>query len=299
MRVHHINCGCMCPVGGPLFDGYSRGLTATLVCHCLLIETERDGLVLVDTGFGTRDVEEPGSHLSGFFRFLNNIKLDKQATAVARVRSLGFAPQDVRHIVLTHLDFDHAGGLEDFPGAKVHVMQREMDAARTARGFITSRRYRPIQWEAVRDWEFYEPGGDSWFGFEGAQELRGLPPELVYVPLAGHTAGHAGVAVREDERWLLHAGDAYFYHGEIFRVRHRCPPGLRFYQQMMEVDRRTRLANQRRLRHLHQEHGDEVRIFCAHDAEELEQLQARQVVNSSQKRRKLEAAQLQEEPQHV
>lgn len=49
MRVHHLNCGCMCPLGGPLMDGFSRSPTARLICHCLLVETER-GLVLVDTG---------------------------------------------------------------------------------------------------------------------------------------------------------------------------------------------------------------------------------------------------------
>jgi hypothetical protein len=38
MRIHHLNCGCMCPVGGRLWDGVSRGLTANLVCHCQLIE---------------------------------------------------------------------------------------------------------------------------------------------------------------------------------------------------------------------------------------------------------------------
>jgi hypothetical protein len=50
MRIHHVSCGTMCPVGGRLVDGFSRGLTAKLVCHCLLVETEQ-GLVLVDTGF--------------------------------------------------------------------------------------------------------------------------------------------------------------------------------------------------------------------------------------------------------
>jgi glyoxylase-like metal-dependent hydrolase (beta-lactamase superfamily II) len=299
MRVHHINCGCMCPVGGPLFDGYSRSLTATLVCHCLLIETDEDGLVLVDTGFGSRDVEEPQKHLSGFFRALNNIQLEHRYTAVERVRSLGFSPEDVRHIVLTHLDFDHAGGLEDFPDATVHVMQREMDAARSARGFITPRRYRPVQWETVSNWEFYEPGGDTWFGFEGAQQLSGLPPELLFIPLAGHTAGHAGIAVEQDDGWLLHAGDAYFYHGEIARARHRCPPGLRFYQQMMEVDRSARMVNQRRLRRLYRDHSREVRIFCAHDAEELEKLQERQMHRRRSSRTEREAPHFHEESQHV
>jgi len=36
---------------------------------------------------------------------------------------------DVRHIVLTHLGFDHAGGLDDFPAATVHLLRQESDHA--------------------------------------------------------------------------------------------------------------------------------------------------------------------------
>ncbi|NIU60599.1 MAG: MBL fold metallo-hydrolase, partial [Pseudomonas stutzeri] len=110
MRIHHLNCGCMCPLGGALFDGFSKGLTAQLVCHCLLLETDQHGLVLVDTGFGTEDVRRPGERLSPFFRALNNIRLEPRYTALEQLHRLGFAAEDVRHIVLTHLDFDHAGG---------------------------------------------------------------------------------------------------------------------------------------------------------------------------------------------
>ena len=58
MQVHHINCGTFCPVGGALMDGRSRGLRGRLVCHCLLLETN-DGLILVDTGLGLRDMQAP------------------------------------------------------------------------------------------------------------------------------------------------------------------------------------------------------------------------------------------------
>src|SRR5438477_8861370 len=59
MRIHHLSCGTMCPFGGRLWDGRTQVLgPAEIVCHCLLIETEV-GLVLVDTGFGTRDVAQP------------------------------------------------------------------------------------------------------------------------------------------------------------------------------------------------------------------------------------------------
>jgi len=273
MRVHHLNCGCMCPLGGALFDGFSKGLTAQLVCHCLLLETDQHGLVLVDTGFGSCDVLRPSERLSPFFRVLNNIQLASRYTALEQVRQLGVAAEDVRHIVLTHLDFDHAGGLSDFPDAQVHVLQREIDAARATRSFLGHNRYRHQQWDDVRHWQFYEPGGDLWFGFQAVRELRGLPPEIQLIPLTGHTHGHAGVAVRTDSGWLLHAGDAYFYREEVGHTDRHCTPGLRFYQRMMEVDRSARLANQHRLWTLSLEHRDEVTLFCSHDAQELARMQ--------------------------
>jgi glyoxylase-like metal-dependent hydrolase (beta-lactamase superfamily II) len=267
----------MCPVGGKLFDGFSNGLTASLVCHCLLIETDGHGLVLVDTGFGSCDVLEPRKRLSSFFIALNNIKFDQRFTALEQVRQLGFSPDEVQHVVLTHLDFDHAGGLEDFPNAQVHVLQREMDAARTTHSFLGHRRYRRQQWGEVRNWKFDEPGGDSWFGFQAVRELRGLPPEILLIPLTGHTHGHAGVALDTGHGWLLHAGDAYFYRDEVGQTERHCTPGLRVYQRMMEADRTARLANQHRLWTRSLEHKEEVTLCCSHDAKELERMQARAV----------------------
>jgi glyoxylase-like metal-dependent hydrolase (beta-lactamase superfamily II) len=272
MRIHHLNCGTCCPVGGRLFDGRSNGPLGHIVCHCLLIETDA-GLVLVDTGFGTRDVDHPRRRLSPFFLTLNNMQLRKEETAIAQVRRLGFDPADVRHIVLTHLDFDHAGGIEDFPNAAIHLTAREKEVAdaRDGGAFVGTRRYRPQQWDEVNDWHLYPMGGgEKWFGFDAVRDLPGLPPEILLVPLAGHTWGHSGVAIREADGWLLHAADAYFYRGEIGSERYECTPALRGYQRMMEVDRAARLRNQRRLRQLSLDHGEEVRIFCAHDAVEFE-----------------------------
>ena len=274
MRIHHLNCGTCCPAGGRLFDGTSDAPLGRLVCHCLLIESDA-GLILVDTGFGTRDVARPHERLSGFFRTLNNIRLRPEETAVAQVRRLGFDPADVRHIVVTHLDFDHAGGLEDFPNAAVHVTAREKEVADQRAGgtFIAKRRYRPQQWSEMADWRLYPfGGGERWFGFDAVRDLHGLPPEILLIPLPGHSWGHSGVAVREDGgRWLFYAGDAYFYRGEIGAEAYSCTPGLRGYQLMMEVDRHARLANLERIRRLSLERSD-VRIFCAHDAVEFDLL---------------------------
>ncbi len=258
----------MCPIGGALFDGFSRGLTARLVCHCLLVETDR-GLVLIDTGFGVRDVKSPYSRLSPFFIHFNGIQFERKYTAIAQIERLGFSASDVRHIVLTHLDFDHAGGLEDFPEATVHVMQTEIEAAQDRHGFIARGRYRPDQWDEVKRWKFYSAGGEPWFGFEAVRELDGLPPEILLIPLAGHTRGHAGIAIQTPEGWLLNAGDAYFYRHEMDSDQRRCTLGMRFYQWMMEVDRKARLLNQDRLRALSLERRKDVRLFCSHDAVEF------------------------------
>lgn len=266
----------MCPVGGALFDGFSRSLTARLVCHCLLIETNQ-GLVLVDTGFGQQDVQAPYSRLSPFFIHFNNIQFDRKYTAISQIEQLGFSPRDVRHIVLTHLDFDHAGGLEDFPEATVHVMQSEAQAAKARHGFVGSRRYRPSQWDDVQSWKYYAAGGEPWFGFEAVRDLDGLPPEILLIPLVGHTRGHAGVAINTPEGWLLNAGDAYFYRHEM-DAQYSCTPGLRAYQWMMEVDREARLHNQERLRGLSRDRSSQVQMFCSHDAVEFETFASKKIV---------------------
>jgi glyoxylase-like metal-dependent hydrolase (beta-lactamase superfamily II) len=271
VRIHHLNCGTDCPFGGAFMDGRSKGPLGRLVCHCLLIETDRDGLVLIDTGYGLKDVRDPFPRLSRPFAALLNIRLREEETAIRQVQALGFDPADVRHIVLTHLDFDHAGGLEDFPNAAVHLMDAEFQSATHDRnGFVSRNRYRPMQYDDLRNWRRYTGEGEPWFGFDAVRDLRGLPPEILLIPLRGHTEGHAGVAIDTGSGWLLHAGDAYFHEDEMRRPRRRCPPGLRLYQTMMEVDRDARFANQRRLRELSLDVAAGVRLICAHDAVEFQ-----------------------------
>jgi glyoxylase-like metal-dependent hydrolase (beta-lactamase superfamily II) len=270
MRVHHLNCISSCPLGGRLMDGRSRGLRGKLACHCLLVETD-SGLVLVDTGFGLRDVAEPHRRLSRFFLELLDPDFRDDMTAVRQIEGLGFSARDVRHIVLTHLDFDHAGGLDDFPEATVHVLIDEGEDAVKQRSWLDRQRYRPQQWSSYPRWRGYALNGERWFGFEAVRDLPVVGPDILMVGLIGHTLGHAGVAVRDERGWLLLAGDAYFDKDEMDVENPRCTPGLRMYQWMMEKDRSRRLANQQRLRELVRDHGNEVRVMCSHDPREMEQ----------------------------
>lgn len=280
LTIHHLNCVSSCPLGGRLMDARSPSVLqrGSLCCHCLLLETEQ-GLVLVDTGFGLRDVHDAPSRLSGFFLRLLSPDFREEMTAVRQIERLGFQAQDVRHIVLTHLDFDHAGGLDDFPRAQVHLMRLERDAAQAQLTWLDRQRFRPQQWGSRDRWEVYGAGtgGEVWYGFECVRDLQGLPPEILLVPLPGHTLGHAGVAVRGPAGWVLLAGDAYFYHREMDAEHPWCTPGLRLYQRLMEKDRHARLENQHRLRMLSQRVGAEIQLLSAHDPLEFEKAAGRAI----------------------
>ena len=276
IRIHHINCGTMCPYGRRLM-AYEGGWleTAEMCCHCLLIETGQ-GLVLVDSGLGSADISDPG-RLGRIFLHGIRPQLREEETALAQVRALGFAPSDVRHIVVTHLDLDHAGGLEDFPGAQVHVFDAELDAA-TAPGLRERLRYIPAQWAHQPHWVRHATTGERWFDFEAVRAIPGLDPEVLLVPLAGHTRGHCGVAVRCPEGWLLHCGDAYFFRGEVDTPA-TCPLGLMAFQSLVQINGTQRLHNQRRLRELKRAHSGEVSLFCAHDPVELAGLRHQSLEN--------------------
>lgn len=253
-------------------DGVSAGrLRGRLSSHCLLLELSRS-LVLADTGYGLRDVQAPRSRINPVFLALMKPELRPERTAIAQVQALGFDPRDVRHIVLSHLDFDHAGGLDDFPEATVHLLSDEVNAASAQKTLLDRMRYRPAQWGSRERWRSYPSDqGEHWFNFNAVRGLVGLgDEELLLVPLVGHTFGHAGVALKQDDDWLLYAADAYFYHEEMNLAAPRCTPGLRLYQTMMEKDRSQRLLNQDRLRELKARQAERVRIFCAHDMTEFE-----------------------------
>lgn len=261
----------MCPIGGRLVNGDEPPCArARLVCHCLLVETS-DGLALVDTGLGEADVlGRRGLLYSRRLRLLG-ARLEREETALQQIARLGFSPDEVRHIVLTHLDLDHAGGLDDFPRAQVHVLAREYEAAMCRRTLNERMRYRPETWAHRPRWVLHHPDeGERWFGFEAVRRISGLPPELLILPLHGHTRGHAGVAVETPDGWLLHAGDAYFYHEEMNVLRPRCTPGLETFQRLLAFDDGARLHNQARLRELIRAQGEQVRVFCAHDPTEFE-----------------------------
>lgn len=265
MKVHHLNCSTIHPPCARLYDpGGKIFRRADLVCHCLLLETG-DGLVLVDTGLGMRYIEHREALGKGVFFFLK-APVDPEETAVRQIIRLGYGVEDVRHIVMTHLDLDHAGGLPDFPRARVHVLAPEHDAAMNPTK-QERQRYVADMWAHGADWVRHAIGGENWFGFKNVQEIL---PDVFLVPLIGHTRGHCGVAVQTGVTWLLHCGDAYTDRSEVKPDGQRKTPlGSRLYRRKIPVDYEQNMKRQEELRRLAREHGGVVTFFCASDPREF------------------------------
>lgn len=253
MRIHHLNCGTMHPPGTP--EG--------LVCHVMLLETDT-GLALVDSGLGLRDAADPGARF-GPGRFYVRPRFDENEAAIRQVERLGFDPRDVRDIVITHFDADHVGGLADFPWARVHLTAGEADAATYPRSFVERQRYLPAQRDHHPTLVCHHPGyGEPWNGFAATEELTDVAPGLLLIGLPGHSRGHAAVAIDTGERWILHAGDAFYHHGQIDGTGH-VPRALTIMERFIAEDMPQVRANHERLTELCAAQASELLLVNAHD----------------------------------
>ena len=266
MKIYHLNCGSMCPACERLINGYGSLIKpGAMVCHCLLIESKQK-LTLVDTGFGRDDILNPNKRLGRLFPKLINAKLDLAETAYEQIKQLGFSPNDVTDIFPTHLDLDHAGGLSDFPQAKVHIYQPELKSALQPR-LKDRARYRQSQFEHQPKWQTYENPNEDWFGLNAFDCSEHFDYPIKMVPLTGHTFGHVGIAVKTEKEWLLHCGDAYFHHSQV-TAQPNMPKLLSFFEKQVETDRNQRLASLKKLSELKKSQPN-IQMFCAHDINEF------------------------------
>ena len=194
-----------------LFSGdKGRNLNAHIPSHwrsgtlCLLIETA-SGPILVDTGLGEEDYLRQ-ANIHRLFQIVTIVPMDPEEAAVRQIERLGLKRRDIRHIVLTHMHFDHCGGLPDFPEAQVHLHRMEYEAFSGRPRRWTDLAYVRRHLQHGPAIKLYDDQGQRWFGFPAIR----LPflPEMWLVPLFGHSRGHCGVAVQTDSGWLFHVGDA-------------------------------------------------------------------------------------------
>lgn len=243
----------------------------TAVCHVLVVETA-NGLVLVDSGFGSHDCDDPARRVGPMRRFIRPV-FDRDETAVRQLERLGFSRDDVRHIVVTHFDVDHIGGISDFPDAQIHVTAAEAFGATHTPTPGEKFRYRTSRWAHSQKVVEHDPDGENWRGFAAAKELDDISPGIVQISMPGHTRGHACVAVDAGHRWILHCGDAFFQHGTLDGHSHTAR-ALSAFESLTAFDRKLVADNHNRLAELYRRQEPDLLIVCAHDSTLYERARA-------------------------
>ena len=198
----------------------SRGRGAARMAHMLFDEdwTEwlpiyawvidhAEGVIVVDTGETAR-VHERGYHPSWhpFYRRAVHFAVHPDEELGPQLRAIGIAARDIRHVVLTHLHTDHAGGLHHVTGSRVWVSSRELERATGIGGRVQG--YLPHRWPKWWRPEIIQFDRPAFGPFEESMPLtrRG---DVVIVPTPGHTPHHVSVVVSGEPSYFL-AGDTSY-----------------------------------------------------------------------------------------
>ena len=217
------------------------------------------GPILVDAPFGHEGPANVGAVFGAVLRGAG-LRFDQNWSVIPRIEQLGFRPSEVHHILMTHLHWDHTGGMKELGHAHFHITRTEWEYVDHLTPLKALRNgYQLDDFRAMRSRVELiddplplaeDPTGLDLFG-DGSVCAVGLP---------GHTLGHVGYRFRfADDTEIFYVGDAAFTNEHIGDRR---PLGVFCRAAAFSVDQT--LETLRSLRLYHDEHPDE-QMICAHD----------------------------------
>ena len=234
-------------------------------CPAFLIHHPTAGPVLVDTGLHPSVASQPAANLGRLLSTFAKARMGPGDDMPAQLRSRGLEAKDIRVVVMTHLHFDHASGMSEFPASTFVVTKPEWEAATTDMRPVL-RGYRPEQYDYVFDYRTLSYEGDgiaSYATFGRTFDLFGDGSiRLAFTP--GHTPGHQSVICHLADRDFVIAGDAIYTHAQLEGAPE--PP--------RPVDRHQWRRSLQELKLFHNQYPQAV-IVPGHDPEHWQTLQRR------------------------
>ncbi|NLH93531.1 MAG: MBL fold metallo-hydrolase [Candidatus Cloacimonetes bacterium] len=205
ISLHKIDAGDYWTDGGAMLGVLPRAIWGksvqtderhrkNLALNLLLIKMA-DRVILVDTGLGNRlsekqrDIYRPSA-------FLLPVSLAE----------LGIRDADVTDVVLTHLHFDHAGGIITgfgdhdaltFPKARHWIQRQEWETAKNPDGLNRA------SYDFPRQLALLEERGRQQL-IDGSEEIA---PGVTLVKTGGHTCGSQIVEIDSAHGYFIYAGD--------------------------------------------------------------------------------------------
>lgn len=227
-RVHILRAGaCSHPA---VMTRRDAGLTpAVFPALAALIVHPDEGPILFDTGYDPAFFDATRPFPERLYRWATPVSLEPGQAVADQLPAFGFAPEEIRAVVVSHFHGDHVAGLSRFPGARIFCaraglaqVRRKGRFARLRQGVLAALAPADIDVRAI----FFEDRppialGPDLAPFETGADLLG-DGALLAVQLPGHCPGHWGLLVRQsDDRTRFLIADAAWSSGA---VRDDVPP---------------------------------------------------------------------------
>lgn len=176
MKLYIMNCGNMItPEGNVLSSLNTAQLKLVIPVPAYLLVHPKHGPVLIDTGFRYEHVPD---------EMKANIAWSPLQGIRTQISKLGYNPDDVRHVLISHLHFDHAGQMADFPKAVFHMRKSEWeDALPPSRPDYFEEDYKEavkFRFEYIPEETDYDIFGDG---------------SIISIATPGHSKGHSSFLV--------------------------------------------------------------------------------------------------------
>ncbi len=194
-----------------------------------LIVHPDEGPILFDTGYDSAFFAATEPFPERLYRWATPVRLAHGDAVADQLPRFGFAPEDIRAVVVSHFHGDHVAGLNRFPNARIFCaragleqVRRKGRFSRVRQGVLAALTPADVDARAI----FFEERprvalGPDLAPFETGADLLG-DGSLLAVQLPGHCPGHWGLLVRQDDdraRFLI--ADAAWSSGA---VRDDVPP---------------------------------------------------------------------------
>ncbi|GAB93694.1 N-acyl homoserine lactonase family protein [Gordonia rhizosphera] len=234
------------------------GTEITMPLPSFLVEHPDHGLLIFDTG-----IDGAGDPASAYGPAAELYKIDFPAEYALDVQleSLGFSTADVRRVVMSHLHFDHTGGLRHFAGATGYVGSGELRYAKSPDHHVAPFFMPPDLAAAEQiDWLEVPAGYDHDVFGDGSVVILSLP---------GHTPGSLALQLRlPDGSTLILSGDVAHEHDNV-----SCCAGMQ-----ADSDTAAAIESLKRLKLMRSRPN--TRVWVNHDIADWEKLRpnGRQVV---------------------